>query len=284
MAVDEPLDLIAALADRLAPRHCTLDADGSRCTWYHGTLDYLRQLGLMTSPAEDRAFLQPVYRRLLGDAGAREVLLSGAADCALLVEIAGAARAVGGDLVPTLVDRCATPLELNRWFAARRGLALETTCADLLHYAPDRTFDLVTTHCFLGYFTPDERPLLLRRWHELLRPGGHVVTVNAVRPAAGNRRLGFDAARAAVFTARGLAAFDAAPIVIPGGRGELARRLAAFTATFPAWQLASVDELGDLFTQAGFELLHCAPLVSAEDGRAPGEPGPDYHGVIARRR
>ena len=57
--MDEPLAEIAPLAAELAPQHCRQHShSGQSCAWYHGTLGYLRLLGVMSSPAEDRDFLE----------------------------------------------------------------------------------------------------------------------------------------------------------------------------------------------------------------------------------
>src|SRR3546814_11783469 len=52
----------------------------------------------------------------------------------------------------------------------------------VLDYDGGARFDVVCTHCFLGYFTPEQRPALMAKWFSLLRPGGRVLTVTPIRP------------------------------------------------------------------------------------------------------
>lgn len=284
MTVEEPLALIAPLADEAAREHCRPDAaSGETCAWYHGSVDYLRLLGVMSSPAEDSDFLQPTFQRLAADPGVREVLVSGAGDCAMLAQLLAGFRAAEVEPNVTLIDRCETPVRMNRWFAERNGLALDTEMVNVLDYETGKRFDLICTHCFIGYFTPEQRPALFAKWFSLLRPGGRVVTVNPVRRTADHSLLGFSAEQAAGFEARALAAFEERPALLDGDRAEVERRARAFATTFASYPVRSLEELSGLFEAAGFAVEHCAPLPSPDSGGAPGERGPAYHAVIARR-
>ncbi|GAB4356517.1 MAG: hypothetical protein Kow00114_07490 [Kiloniellaceae bacterium] len=284
MTVEEPLALIAPLADATAREYCRRDgASGESCAWYHGSVDYLRLLGVMSSPAEDSGFLQPTFQRLARNPGCRDVLVSGAGDCAMLAQLLAGFGTAGAEPSVTLIDRCATPVRLNRWFAERNGLALETEAVNLLDYATDRRFDLICTHCFIGYFTPAQRPALFAKWFALLRPGGRVVTVNPVRHTADHSLLRFSAEQAAAFEARALAALRDRPDILNGDAEELRCRVRAFTANFASYPVRSINELRGHFEAAGFVVEHCAPLPSPDSGGAPGERGPAYHAVIALR-
>src|SRR3546814_10086578 len=75
-----------------------------------------------------------------------------------------------------------TTLFRSSWFAKRYGRAVETVVTPVLDYDGGARFDVVCTHCFLGYFTPEQRPALMAKWFSLLRPGGRVLTVNPIRP------------------------------------------------------------------------------------------------------
>ena len=79
---------------------------------------------------------------------------------------------------------CETPLALNRWYAERTGVTIRTCRANLLEFRADAPFNLVCTHSFLGRLTQEVRAGALDKWHEVLRPGGHVVTVARVRYGA----------------------------------------------------------------------------------------------------
>src|SRR3546814_1159862 len=81
----------------------------------------------------------------------------------------------------------------------------------VLDYAGGARFDVVCTHCFLGYFTPEQRPALMAKWFSLLRPGGRVLTVNPIRPTPDHAFVPFTPAQAASFEARAMAAAEARP-------------------------------------------------------------------------
>ena len=88
---DELLRLSAPLAFALARRYCA-----SSCRWHHGIWQYLRLLGLVSSAARHQEFFQTELGALArGGAlpqggGYRRVLISGAADYAMLEVVAGA--------------------------------------------------------------------------------------------------------------------------------------------------------------------------------------------------
>src|SRR3546814_2715406 len=66
----------------------------------------------------------------------------------------------------------------------------------VLDYDGGARFDVVCTHCFLGYFTPEQRPALMAKWFSLLRPGGRVLTVNPIRPTPDHAFVPFTPAQA----------------------------------------------------------------------------------------
>jgi len=110
------------------------------------------------------------------------VLISGTSDYVMLAIVLNAYHRAGSFPEVTVVDRCKTPLLLNRWYAESSSVEITTTASNLLDYSEEGNFDVICTHSFLGNFSPEQRPLLATRWRELLREGGKVVTVNRIRP------------------------------------------------------------------------------------------------------
>src|SRR5690606_40335193 len=101
----------AALARELAPRLC---GDGTEsCAWYHGFWPYMRLLDYGSSPELHKGFYLEGLAPLAAG-GEPRILISGAADFAML-EVAREAFA-GGRARPefTVIDRCETPLALCR--------------------------------------------------------------------------------------------------------------------------------------------------------------------------
>lgn len=283
--MEEPLPLIAPLAAELAPRHCRKDdAGGESCAWYHGSIGYLRLLGVMSSPAEDHRFLTSAFARIAEDGTCRRALVSGAGDCSMLAQLVAGFASAGAVPAVTLIDRCPTPVRLNEWLAERCGLPLTTSVVDVRDFESAGTFDVICTHCFLGYFMPEERPRLFAKWFALLRPGGYVVTVNPVRDTPDHSFLGFSAAQATSFRERALSAASANAGLFPCGTTALQQRVDAFTANFGSYPVRSAAELVSLFETAGFVIETCQPLPGGgSGGGAPGEHGPAYHAVVARR-
>lgn len=263
--LDEPLSSSAPMAWRLAPTLCAPDpaADGS-CAWYHGLWQYLRLMQLVETPELHAAFFREALDAVHANGGAPRILVSGAADYSMLAYVIAVfgARETAPDV--TVVDRCETPLALNRWYAELAGLQLATSHGDIRQYANASGFDAICTHSLLGRFSPEERPALFQKWHELLRPGGTVVTVNAVRPGHTTPMVRFSADEVRAFRAkvhrsaedlRDTLQMD--PLVL----AEAAERYASQHRIYP---VRSEEELRDLFRRSGFTLVHwsAAPAVS----------------------
>ena len=176
---DEPLAESAPVAWALAPRLCAGDpASIESCLWYHRIWQHLRLLDIITSIRTNTAFLLATLERLAPTHP--RVLISGSADYAMLAHLRQAFGTRPLDV--TMLDRCATSVAINQWYAERYGMALTPICGDALTVQGDRPFDLVCTHNFVGRFDDEARQRLVNRWHAVLRPGGVVVTTQRVRP------------------------------------------------------------------------------------------------------
>jgi SAM-dependent methyltransferase len=269
-APDEALEEAARLAREQAPSLC------SGCDWNHGLWPTLRLLGLVTEPALHGAFLRPALAAVPGE-GPR-VLLSGAADHALLAQVLAAYA--GRSPRITVLDICETPLMLNRWYAGRRGVAIETQRSDILDYEAAGAFDVVCTHAFLGNFDPPKRAALMRKWHSLLQPGGKVITVNRLRPGREPQWVAFSVDQVWAYRARVEEAARARGLQVPG-LGRAAEAYAGRQAMFP---LGSAMELGALLREAAFEVerMAVAPLASAKRQQVslPTVPGSDDYVLL----
>jgi SAM-dependent methyltransferase len=190
---EEPLGESAFIAWQHAPRLCASDpATGETCAPYHGIWQYLRLLGVITAKTThaDGDFLSRALRDAARTGRHAHVLVSGTADYSMLAFVAAAYAAERAALETTVVDRCPTSLLLNRWYAERFGVRLATLTAEMLTFEPERPFDVICAHSFLGFFDPQRRQLLARRWHALLAPGGRVITTQRVRPGFRSTRTG----------------------------------------------------------------------------------------------
>ena len=264
----EPLEESAPLACNLAPERCHVDpSTGESCAWYHGLWQILRIMRLVESPDYHAAFFRDAFRAIGAGGSPPRLLVSGSADYGMLAQVLSAFRGTGIEPEITVIDRCETPLALNRWYAARFGVAIETSCCDLLDFESGRPFDAICTHALFGRFSPGERVALLAKWRSLLRPGGAVVTVSPLRP--GND------ARMAAFAPDQILAFRAAVEVIAQRAGDsrwpepdqLARAAETYARRHHVHPVRSLEELRALFEGAGFRLQELSQVPAVSDVR-----------------
>lgn len=270
---DEALEDAARLARQQAPALCRRDAaSGTSCDWHHGLWPTLRLLGLVTAPALHGEFLRTALAAIAGEHP--RVLLSGAADHALLAQVLAAFGARRPAV--TVLDICDTPLLLNRWYAGRAGTSVDTRRSNILDFEEPEPFDAVCTHAFLGNFDTAQRAALAAKWHALLRPGGKVVTVNRLRPGHEAQWIAFSVEQVWAYRARVEEAAQARALQIPR-LGKATERYASRQTIFP---LGSAAELRALFEGAGFaiEQLSVATLPSMVPA------GDSYAQLIAVRR
>lgn len=279
MMIDYPVLLAdsAPVAEVMARRHCHGGLYGNQgCAWYHGNWQYFVRCGVVSTPWQERRFYHDALVGL--PAKAKRVLVAGASDYAMLCVLHAALGGQGSSVEFTVVDCCETPLALNRWYAERAGLACRTHCSDILDFEDDDGFDLLCTHAFLGNVAPPRRRDLVRRWHALLRPGGHLVTINRVRPA-GAAQTRFLPGQAEEFRRR----------VVEQARclgldsGTLAVAAERYVRDYRSWPLHDGEELRERLLDAGFQLVHFqAGEASAEGGPSSAKVGQRLQ-VCARR-
>jgi SAM-dependent methyltransferase len=285
----------APLARAAAAQGCHRDPrTGQSCAWNHGLWQYLRILGLITTPDDQGAFYDAAFGaaadRVAADKGGRvpRVLVSGAADYGMLAEVLPAFRRRGIEPDVTVSDLCETPLMLNRWYAERQGARIATRRSDAVEFRDDKPYDVVCTHSFLGQFTPERRPKLIENWRRLLRPGGTVITVNRIRPPSDDTSQRFSQDRAERFRDLVLQAAAAA-----GGLGLDPESLARDAQTYASrsgWNpVRSKEEVVALFEAGGLaiERFELAPVKRDGGGdlRGPTLPGgAQYASLVAVRR
>jgi SAM-dependent methyltransferase len=284
--IDEPLRSSAPLAHRLASRLCQVDpATGESCAWIHGLWQYLRLMDLASGPAQHGEFFRCAFEAVAGCTTQRpRVLVAGAADYSMLAHALAAFRAYGIDAHFTVVDRCATPLALNRWYAKRQAAAVVTYCCDLRRFSDTAAFDAVCTHSLFSELCPEHRVAVVAQWQRLLRTGGKVIMVNRLRPAGGSQPVAFTGEQARAFRALVEAKLGTLPGKVAGIADE-AQRYASRRSAHP---VRSAGELQDLFEGAGFEMeqLSRARLGVAAGAHETGPTAPqgaEYARIVASR-
>lgn len=245
----------APLAWAQAPTLCFRDADGAQpCRAYHQIWQYLSLLGVSGSIRTDTVFLIETIRRLAREDGARRVAITGTADYGMLAHVLRAFALEHIEPEVTVVDRCPTSLMLNRWYAERLGATVTTVEADVLSYRPPQPVDIVASHSFLGWFSPDDMLRLTRAWHDMLAPSGAVITTRRIYNARNNREIKrFDADEADAYGDRlrdAACAYKGTLPATPKAMGDVARDYARGFRRYPA---TSEVEVAGLFTSVGFE-------------------------------
>lgn len=255
----EPLEANAATAWRLAPGLCARAPTPERsCAWYHAIYSTLRLLGLAASPERHARFFSDALGRS-ALAGFERVLVSGAADTAMLAQLLAAYsfRAGARPLVQVL-DRCETPLLLCRDYARLVGWEIETRKLDLLdphaREQPARAFDLICTHSLLALFPPAAKRGAIAAWRAQLRRGGKVASTLRIDPEAALQGAGRSLESTRAFRERVLALASAWPGALVADPVQVADAAELFAARVPSWPVASQQELVGVLEQGGFAI------------------------------
>lgn len=287
-----PLNMLvlesAPLARRMAPQLCRRDpATGESCAWIHGLWQHLRLLGLASTPDHHAEFLFHAMNTVTGEAGTPRVLVSGAADYAMLALVIQGYRERNIRPDVTVVDQCGTPLMLNRWYAERAALEITIRRCDIFDYSENLPFDALCTHSFLSEFPPERRPGILIKWRQLLRPGGVAIIVNRLRPGGGPGPIGVTPEQVRAFGAAVLQQGQTMGAALLCDPFELARDAEVYMSR-RIIHAVQREEIIVLFENAGFtiEELSCGPLTAAvrHDVTGPTTPGgAEYARIVARR-
>ncbi len=265
----------APLGRVLAEQFCNAD-----CREYHGVWGFLRLYGVLPAVSRDADFV----RRQVADAaaaGARQVLISGAADFGILSHVAEGFAEAGKRAEITVADLCPTPLKLNEWYAAREGLDVTTAAGNIFDFRGGQ-FDLILAHNFLNFFPESDRDALAAKWAELLSPGGSLLVYNRVKPGAPEQSRRFDDEGTANLIEKLRRARQNHLRAGLIGDADLFDLVTGYARKKVSHNVRSQEELLRLMTYAGLEIASCrqiahhAPGVYSDRGGALLE-------VVARR-
>jgi SAM-dependent methyltransferase len=177
----EDLPRLAAESFELAMRLCR------SCGDMHALGPYIR-LARGWGGVEPPSSPLPSRLTELIAAGRKKVLIAGSQDTGLLALVARA----GAERPPeiTVVDRCATPLELCRRRARHWNMPIETVQADLADLAMRDCFDIVLVHFTLHHISDERRADVLARLCQALHRSGRLLllfhTSGSVEPDPGS--------------------------------------------------------------------------------------------------
>ena len=173
-AIAEPLMVSAPIAFQIAHERCPPPENPASCRGYHAVWQYLRLADQARSLKVDGGLYAATAERLARMGTLRRVLVTATADYSMLAHLAFGARCGGADPVFHIVDRCASALELNRWYGDRMGLKVELTQSDVLQFESAHVSDLVCAHSFVSWVRVEDRPALFGQWRKNLSDEGRL--------------------------------------------------------------------------------------------------------------
>ena len=243
----ERLGEIAAEAYAVAGRFC-----GS-CRNLHALWPYIRLSRSSTGLERSGSVLETALRAFITQ-GLRKILIAGAADTGLLSLVLRAADDFDVDV--TVLDVCASPLELCRRLAGQWSIPVRTVKQDLADLDERQEFDLVLVHGTLHFIAGEKRLNVLARIHRGLRPNGRLVVLfNTSRPSTIRKddKLHVDYAESVVKELRRLA------IPLPDSESEFIRRLSDHSRQRQEREGAFADpgDAEQLLEAVGFNIVDC---------------------------
>jgi SAM-dependent methyltransferase len=253
----ERLGEIAAEAYAVAGRFC-----GS-CRNLHALWPYIRLSRSSTGLERSGSVLETALRAFVGQ-GLRKILIAGAADTGLLSLVLRAADDVDVDV--TVLDVCASPLELCRRLAGQWSIPVRTVKQDLADLDERQEFDLVLVHGTLHFIAGEKRLNVLARIHRGLRPNGRLVLLfNTSRPSTIRKhdKLHVDYAESVVNELRRLA------IPLPDSESEFIRRLSDHSRQRQEREgaFANPGDAEQLLETAGFEIIGCSEVETTHSAQ-----------------
>jgi hypothetical protein len=243
----------------------------------------VRLLGLGAGPDRHLDW----FRRHLPSPGAplgRRVLVSGLADPAMFDLVRTLTEGEGPEIV--VLDRCPTPVNLCLPESSADDREPPAACivVDILDHSDAQGFDVITTHSFVSQVTAEQRSVLAARWHDLLRPGGRIVTNTRLAPVTRDSFADERIARLRAAVDERLAAVD--PTLLPASRLDLLDAVGAYATAVTIHPLGTTDEVRSLFEGAGMtvDLRVVRSEAALPAGAGPGTAqAADYVELVATR-
>jgi len=259
----------ASLAWRIAPVLCRPnDPAGANCAWYHGFWQYLRLLGLASSPQRHSAFFDDALRTAFAERSPQRIAITGSADYAMLGQVLDSIGAPGGAAELTVIDACDTPLFLCKWYAKLSGQPLRTEAGDILTWVPTDAYDLACTHSLISQVPSARRQELIAAWRRMLKPGGRVLTTVRINPGWTPERAGFDREQVLAFRDTVVERAQALAPALDIPVDDLGRAAEAYAERIVTHSITSREELVALFATGGFRLERLG--LRALGGNVPG--------------
>lgn len=260
-APHEPLEASASFTRELATACCESDTEGQGCGAYHGFWPYMRLMGL----GKTLSGQADLYREAIQDAALqwqrnaaaapRHVLVSGSVDYCILAHAHHALCQADQPANYTVLDRCQTPLLLNRWYARRNGFDIEAVCSDVLTFQANARFDLILASSFFGYFDPASRQQLFNNYARWLQPGGRLIFTNRLRSGPENQAVGFSSEQAAHLIEQAVRLRHRLPPAAPLGEEDTRAMAAGYARCLWTYPFNGNATLERLARASGLEIV-----------------------------
>ena len=149
------------------------DLQVESCDWYHGTWQYLRLLNMVATPPWYTFYNEQLSAILRGKPDAN-VLISAAADYGMAATLSTPSRRPAPSrrsrCTTSATRRCCHPVvRAAPGHPDRDASATTSSPAPTCRWA---RYDLIVTDEFLTVLKAEYKPSILKRWKELLKPGG----------------------------------------------------------------------------------------------------------------
>jgi SAM-dependent methyltransferase len=253
----EHLGDIAAEAYELSGRLC-----GS-CRNLHALWPYIRLSRSSTGLEHSGSVLEVALKSFIGE-GLRKILIAGAADTGLLSLVARAAGDFDTDV--TVLDVCASPLELCRRLAGKWSMPVKTVKQDLADLSERQAFDLVLVHGTLHFIVAEKRLNVLARIQRSLRLDGRLILLfNTSRPSTIRKddKFHVEYAESVVSELKRLG------ISLPTAEPEFVRRLSDHSRQRQEREGAfnHPDDLKKLLEAASFNVVGCKEIETPHSAK-----------------
>lgn len=233
---------------QFSQQHCNKGAFD--CSWYHGNWHRLKALGVVSTSAVHEQSILKLLKLAMNGMTEPRILLTGSTDETLVRIAHHFCQAAGIKEKLFALDICATPLAFMQNYADDNDIELSTYQSDILSFDSEQKFDIILTHAFMGYFDDSQRPLLVKKWQQLLSKNGKIVTIQRVRPKDSAPLVTFTDEQSAQFVSAAVAAVETESPDNIKEHNKVKLAAGKFAKNFVSHAITSKNDLESLFTNS----------------------------------
>jgi len=221
------------------------------CDWYHGNWHLLKSLGVVSTSAVHEQGICQMLKCTIREIKEPAILLTGSTDETLVRMIHATCKELGIKPKITAVDICATPLAFMESYASEKQIELRTCKSNILDFDTEEKFDVILTHAFMGYFNDTQRPLLIKKWQQLLIPRGSIITVQRIRPENSPAIVKFSEQQSKAFVCNAIETVKSSSVDYENEVESVKQAASKFTDKFISYAITSKATFEELFVNAG---------------------------------